>query len=74
MENIIRIDQTIFEISQKYPEIVDIMVKIGFKDIVNPKMLNTVGKFMTIEKGAKLKSKDLDVMKEVFKGHGFELI
>jgi len=74
MENIIRLDQTIFEISQKYPEVVDIMAEIGFKDITNPKMLKTVGKYMTIGKGTKLKNKDLDDIKEVFKGYGFEVI
>ena len=74
MGNIIRLDQTIFEISQKYPEVVEIMAKIGFKDITNPKMLKTVGKYMTIGKGAKLKNKDLGDIKEVFKEYGFDIV
>jgi hypothetical protein len=40
---------------QKYPELIDIMKILGFSDISKPAMLHSVGKIMTIPKGAKMK-------------------
>lgn len=49
------------------------MKDLGFKDITNPVMLNTVGKVMTIKKGAQMKGIDIDKIKETFKLHNFIL-
>lgn len=58
---------------KQYPEIKEIMKDLGFKDITNPVMLNTVGKVMTIKKGAQMKGIDIDKIKETFKLHNFIL-
>ena len=49
------LNKSLYELCSQYPEIVQIMQEIGFKDIANPAMLNTAGRFMTIAKGAAAK-------------------
>jgi hypothetical protein len=56
-----------------HPDVKDILFDLGFKDIVKPGMLQTVGRFMTIQKGAELKNIALTQVKETFNQHGYEI-
>ena len=58
---------------QAYPEVVAIMVELGFKEIKAPGMLQTAGRYMTIEKGAKLKKIPLEQVVAAFQAAGFEI-
>lgn len=49
------------------------MKSLGFADITNPIMLNTVGKIMTIKKGAKMKGISLEKIESVFRENNFIL-
>lgn len=71
MKKIIGINQTISDIVQKYPEVSLIMQQLGFTDIIKPMMLKTAGKYMTLEKGARLKKKDIEDIKKKFEENGF---
>lgn len=73
MEKVIDLSKTIFELSQTYPDVIEVMKELGFSDITNPAMLNTAGRVMTIPKGAALKKIDLDKIKQVFGAHGFQV-
>lgn len=73
MGKIIRLDQSISELAKIYPEIINIMKELGFNDISNPVMLQTVGKYMTLEKGIKLKKKSLEEVRKRFGEHGFKI-
>ena len=57
---VININDKLHDIVIKYPDIKEIMVELGFKDILKPGMLQSVGKIMTIEKGVKAKRIDRD--------------
>ncbi len=67
-------DNTIFELSQKYPELVYLLEEAGFKDIVKPGMLKTAGRFMTLEKGAALRNIDFFQVQSLLKAKGFEYV
>lgn len=43
MEKVLKMDESIFEMVLRHPEVVDIMVELGFKDITKPGMLQTAG-------------------------------
>jgi len=73
MDKIIRLNQTILELVTAYPEIASIMEELGFKDITKPTMLQTVGKYMTLVNGAKLKNKDIKEIESIFLRHGFKI-
>lgn len=69
----IDINKPIKELVTEYPEIKKIMISLGFKQIVNPAMLNTVGRFTTIKKGAKMRKISLEEIKNKFLEHHFVL-
>lgn len=60
------------ELVSKYPNITDIMIKLGFSDIIKSGMLQTVGRFMTIEKGAKIKKIEWNTIVKTFEENGFQ--
>lgn len=47
--------KSVYELTQQYPEIVEIMRDLGFTEIVKPGMLQSAGRVMTIPKGSKMK-------------------
>ncbi|NLC94633.1 MAG: DUF1858 domain-containing protein [Bacilli bacterium] len=73
MEKILDLSKCVKDLVTEYPEISEIMKELGFKDITNPVMLNTVGRFMTIPKGAKIKNISLEHIKHTFEQHGFTI-
>ncbi len=72
-EKVINFSKTVYELCNDNSEIADILKKIGFKDITNPGMLNTAGRFMTIPKGAAMKKIPIETIKESFINHGYEI-
>ena len=56
---IISLDDSIYKLVSDYPEIKDILFELGFTDIIKPGMIQTVGKFMNLRKGAVAKKLDL---------------
>lgn len=71
MSKQIDLDRSVYDLAKEYPELVDIMDGLGFSEIRKPAMLNSVGKLMTITKGAKMKGIPLDKIVTVFWEHGF---
>ena len=69
----IDLNRTVFELVEEYPELVDLMARLGFTEITKKAMLHSVGKLMTIPKGAKAKGIDmLDVVAALVKA-GFTI-
>lgn len=71
MDKVLDLDASVHALCEKYPELKEILYNIGFTDIVKPGMLNTMGRFMTLKKGAALKNIPLDAMGDRLKEHGF---
>lgn len=65
------LSKSVYELCQLYPELPEILHDMGFKDITRPGMLASVGRFMTIPKGAAAKKIDLALLKQQLEGHGF---
>ena len=70
----IDLSKSVFDIASAYPEVKDIMSELGFTEIVKPSMLNTMGKMMTIPKGARVKEIPLSTIIDAFELSGFEVI
>ncbi|MDD7362848.1 MAG: DUF438 domain-containing protein [Peptoniphilus sp.] len=73
MRKVIDPDTSIFESVRKYPELIEIMDELGFSEIKKKGMLNSVGKIMTLKKGAKLRHVPMDKIENTLKEAGFEL-
>jgi len=69
----ISVNEPIKNLIDKHPQIKEIMLSLGFKHIVDPLMLNTVGRIMTIKLGSKKQKLDLEVIKTKFLEKGFLL-
>lgn len=71
MNKIINLNDSIYEINNKYPEIKEILYNLGFTDIVKPGMINTAGRFMTLKKGSQMKKIDLNLIKDTLDKSGY---
>lgn len=56
-----------------HPDIVPIMVQMGLDGVTQPGLLNTVGRLMTLEKGARMKHIPLAQLIETLTQAGFEV-
>lgn len=70
--NLLKYDQTVFELIEKYPEIKEALIEVGLDGVTNPLLLKTAGKKMTIVTGAKTKKIPWEKVVEVFNHHGFK--
>ncbi|MFD0896895.1 DUF1858 domain-containing protein [Loigolactobacillus binensis] len=68
------LQQTVYELVTAHPEVADVLYEIGLKDIKNPAILNTMGRFMTIPKGAAMKKVPLAQIVAKLEAKGFEVI
>jgi hypothetical protein len=68
------LQQSVYELVTAHPEVADVLYEIGLKDIKNPAILNTMGRFMTIPKGAAMKKVPLAQIVAKLEAKGFEVI
>lgn len=68
------LNKMVFELTKEYPELIDIMADLGFSEITKKPMLHSVGKIMTIPKGAKMKNISMMDVVTALISNGFELI
>jgi hypothetical protein len=73
LEKLVDFNKSIYELSKDSPEVIQIMKGLGFSDIDIPGMLNTVGRFMTIKKGAAIKNLDINRIKDSFIQNGYRI-
>ena len=73
MEKKLDLSKSVYDLVTEYPEVVDIMKELGFTEITNKVMLNSVGKIMTIPKGAKMKGVSMMDIVGAFMKAGFTL-
>lgn len=69
----LNMNKTVAELVKEYPEVSDIMVGLGFKDITSSAALKFMGKVMTIPKGAAIKGIPMDKIIAVFEDNGFSV-
>ncbi len=73
-EKQIDLSKSVYELCTQYPELAQILSELGFKDITKQGMLVSVGRFMTLPKGAIAKKIELDTIKHSLEEHGYEII
>ncbi len=71
MEKPVDLDASVYSLCERYPEMKHILHGIGFNNIVNPGMLNTVGRFMTLARGSEMKKIPLQEIIDALKTNGF---
>ena len=66
--------KSVYELTQEYPELIEIMAGLGFTEITKKPVLHSVGKLMTIPKGAKTKNISMMDVVTTLMGKGFVLV
>ncbi|MDD2371160.1 MAG: DUF1858 domain-containing protein [Firmicutes bacterium] len=74
MEKQIDLKKSVYELVKAYPDLKNLLVELGFKDIVLPGMLETAGRIMTLEKGAKLKHYELSNIIKKLEDNGYKVV
>jgi hypothetical protein len=74
MSKIIDFKKSVHDLCKEDPKILEIMKSLGFENIAMPGMLNTVGIFMTIQKGAQMKGISMEKVKAAFIAEGFDVV
>ena len=72
-KKILYLTKPVHDLVKEYPEIIPIMKELGFTRITEKAALNTVGRFMTIPKGAMMMHIDLGKVISAFQAHGFTI-
>lgn len=74
MDNIIDVSIPVAEVVDKHPEVLDILVELGFKPLANPLMRNTVGRKVSLKQGSKLEGTPMDKIVRTLEANGYEVI
>lgn len=69
----ISLAKTVFELTEEYPELIDILSEIGFSAIKNQAVRKSIGKFVTIPQACERQGKKLRELVSIFKEKGFEI-
>lgn len=73
MNNQIDLNQPVAKTLDKHPELLEILVKIGFKPLENETMKNTVGRRVSIVQGAKMLNISLESIKNELLWNGYTI-
>ncbi len=69
----IDLNQPVQKLCAQYPELIGIMRQLGFAEITKPGMLATVGRLMTIPKGAAMRGIDMETIRKTLVENGFDV-
>lgn len=66
--------KSVHELTKAYPEIIGILASLGFTEIRNKAVRNSIGKLMTIPKGARMKQIPLETVVKALRAGGFDVV
>ena len=69
----IDLSKSLYELTESYPELIEILVGLGFMGVSNPALRSTHGRVMTIPKGCEAMGKDLNEVIKKLEEAGFNI-
>ena len=73
MLKLIDLKKNVYELTETYPELIEILKEMGFLGVANPIARKTLGKLTTIPQGCKKQGKDLNEVIKKLKELGFKV-
>ena len=70
----IDLKKNLFQLTEQYPELIDILVGLGFMGVGNPELRASHGKVMTIPKGCQAMGLDLQQVIKQLEKAGFRVL
>ncbi len=69
----IDLKKSVYELTETYPELIEILKGMGFLGVANPVVRKTLGRMTTIPKGCEKQKKDLNEVIKELQAAGFEV-
>lgn len=69
----IDLSQSVYRLTEAYPELIDILKEMGFLGVVNPIVRKTLGRKTTIPQGVEKQGKDLNEVIKILEEKGFKV-
>lgn len=69
----IDLSKSLFEITEQYPELIEILKGLGFLGVANPVLRQSVGRVTTIPQGCEKLGISLDSVKKKLEENGFKV-
>lgn len=63
--------KSVYELTETYPELINILKELGFAGLANPIVRNTLGRKTTIPEGSRKQGKNLADVVKVLEEKGF---
>lgn len=73
MNQTIDLNQMVYDVVKANPEVIDLLVELGFKPLKNPMMLQSIGRTTSIKQGAKLIGLSLEEIKKTLEWNGYTI-
>ena len=67
----INLENTLFDITEKYPELIPVLAELGFAGVKNEQMRTTHARVMTISKGAQQLGIDFQKVIKTLEAKGY---
>ena len=74
MDNVIDVSIPVAQVIDQHPEVLDLLVELGFKPLANPIMRNTVGRKVSLKQGAKLEGTPMEKIVRTLEANGYEVV
>lgn len=69
----IDLKKSVYELTETYPDLIEILKGMGFLGVANPVVRKTLGRMTTIPKGCEKQKKDLNEVIKELQEAGFEV-
>ena len=74
MDNVIDVSIPVAQVIDQHPEVLDLLVELGFKPLANPIMRNTVGRKVSLKQGSKLEGTPMEMIVRTLEANGYEVV
>ncbi len=74
MDNKIDVSIPVAQVIDQHPEVLDLLVELGFKPLANPIMRNTVGRKVSLKQGSKLEVTPMEKIVRTLEANGYEVV
>lgn len=68
------LDQSVYELCCRHPQLVQVLKSLGFESIDNPVMMRTAARVMTIPKAAAMKGMDFNEVIKALEDSGYTVV
>lgn len=74
MDNKIDVSIPVAEVVDKHPEVLDILVELGFTPLANPAMRETVGRQVSLKQGSVFEGTPMEKIVATLEANGYEVV